>query len=404
MNIIIINDFAFINGGAEKVAIQSAIELSKMRNEVYFFAAVGPVCSELKNSKVNVICLDNNDILKDKNRLRAGVNGLWNANAARRFKVEFNKFDRSNSIVHIHSWQKSLTSSVIWSAYKLGLKIVMTLHNYSIACPNGGFYNYKTNSVCKKDPISIGCLCTNCDSRKYIHKIWRSIRQIIESKIIRLNSIIKHYIYISNNSRNVLCKYIDDDSNYYYVSNPISLERESRYQVESGKCYAYVGRLSKEKGVATFAKAIKLSNVEGIIIGDGVLRQEIINENPNVKISGWVDEREISNLLKNVRALILPSLWYEGMPLVVLEALSRGIPVIVSNVCNATEIVKDEFNGLHFNVNDKIDLAHKIDKFKDDNYLKDISINAYNEFWKSPFVMKRHIAELKDAYEKIILR
>lgn len=400
--VIILNDFAFINGGAEKVAIQSAIELAKVGKKVYFFSAVGPICEELKNSKVEVICLNEKDILRDKNRIRAIINGLWNFNAKRKFAKCFKDIDREKCIVHIHSWQKALTSSVILQAYNMGFRIALTLHNYSIACPNGGFYDFNKQKVCQLKPLSFKCICRNCDSRSFTHKVWRVIRQIIESKIVKIKDKIHGYIYISKKSKSILEKNIGVDCKYYYVSNPTNLIKKDRIKVENNNVYAFIGRLSKEKGCLTFAKAIENAQVEGIFIGEGEMRGDILETNKNIKITGWIEEIEINNILKDVRAIVLPSLWYEGMPLVVLEGLSKGIPIIVSDVCNATELVIEDINGLHFNTNNEIDLANQLNKLQDNELIEKLSISAYQRFWEKPFNIKRHIQELDVAYNKIL--
>ena len=75
-DLIIICDYAYIDGGASGVAIQTAIAMADKIENVYFFAAVGPVCNELKSSRVKVVCLNQNDINTEKNRLKACLFGL----------------------------------------------------------------------------------------------------------------------------------------------------------------------------------------------------------------------------------------------------------------------------------------------------------------------------------------
>ena len=76
-NIIVAYDYADINGGAAKVAIESAIALSKNSINVYYFAAVGPIDEKLKQSKVVVKCL-NIQYINHGNSIAAINNGIWN--------------------------------------------------------------------------------------------------------------------------------------------------------------------------------------------------------------------------------------------------------------------------------------------------------------------------------------
>ena len=84
-NIIIVNDFAFINGGAGSVAIRTACELSRRGKRVFFFAGVAPVDACLEATGVKVFCLNQYDILNNSNRLEAIIQGLWNQKAYKEF-------------------------------------------------------------------------------------------------------------------------------------------------------------------------------------------------------------------------------------------------------------------------------------------------------------------------------
>jgi hypothetical protein len=82
-NVIIVNDFAHVNGGAGQVAFSSAKELAHRGFNVVVFSAVAPIDERLEFDRVKVVCLAQKDILTEKNRLRAIVQGCWNKNAKR---------------------------------------------------------------------------------------------------------------------------------------------------------------------------------------------------------------------------------------------------------------------------------------------------------------------------------
>lgn len=142
-NIIIINDYAFINGGAGKVAITSACSLALKGYNVTLLCAVGPIDDCLIKSGVHVVCLEQKDILLNPNRLQASFQGIWNRKAAFVLKELLFDCNPSETIIHFHGWTKALSASLFSVLSKTSFKVIITLHDFFCFCPNGGFYDYK---------------------------------------------------------------------------------------------------------------------------------------------------------------------------------------------------------------------------------------------------------------------
>lgn len=405
MNIIIVNDYCNINGGSDKVAIISAIELGKRGFNVFFFGAAGPICEQLQKSKVNVICLNQQDVWKEKNKIKSFKNGIWNSKSKEELLKFLNNYTNNDTIVHFHGLTKSLTFSVIEAAFEKKYKFVFTLHDYFTACPNGTYYNYRTQKICSYRPLSMACKVCNCDSRHYYHKIWRVLRheKLTQRRIIK--SKINNYIYISETSKNVLKPYLAQDANFYYVKNPVDIEKEEPVDVKNNNNFIYIGRLSKDKGCLLFARAAKEVNLNAIFVGEGELKDEIKRVYPKARITGWVDKNTIKEELENARALIFPSLWYETLGLTALEAQAKGVPVIVSNTCTAREIVKDKKAGLWFKSGDIKDLKEKIETISNNDELtEEYGENAYKSYWENDFSIENHVNQLVKVYEHILER
>ena len=89
------------------------------------------------------------------------------------------------------------------------------------------------------------------------------------------------------------------------------------------------------------------------IVGDGPMFNELKNLNhPKLIVLGKKNKNQILKLMSEATCLLFPSKWYEGMPLVLLEALSVGLPIVASNIGNMKFIIKNNYNGLLFNIND----------------------------------------------------
>ena len=298
MRIIILNDYAYINGGAGKIAMNTAIALAKKNYEVYFFSAVGPVDEKIKEIKnLQVICLNQYDILTDPNRFRAIINGIWNFKSRKILGNLLEQCDIKNTIIHVHGIEKALSSSCINIAVKKGFKVLFHLHEYGIACPNMGFYNYQKQEICKLKPLSLKCLLSNCDSRCYMHKCWRVIRQYIQQNIGGIPKYVD-YVYISRFSYNILKPFLNKNNKVFYVSNPVDMDKEERIKVENNKEIIFIGRLVPEKNPILLAKVAKKMNLSVTFIGSGPCENEIKKIYPLSKITGWVDKNTIEKLLK----------------------------------------------------------------------------------------------------------
>ncbi len=95
-----------------------------------------------------------------------------------------------------------------------------------------------------------------------------------------------------------------------------------------------------------FAEAAQRAGVRAIFVGDGPEADQIRRINPAAEITGWVSPEEVQNRLGTARAVVFPSLWYEGQPLVPIEALLRGVPVVCGRWSAAHEVVEHGVNGV----------------------------------------------------------
>ena len=400
--IVIVNDFAHVNGGAAQVALESAKALAGRGLRVILFTAVEPIDESLAESGVEVICIGQQEIARDPDRIRAFRQGLWNQLAADKFTTVLNDLNPRKTIVHVHGWTKSLSSSVIRAAIDKSFSIILTLHDYFCACPNGGFFDYKKNVICTRRALSFDCISTNCDKQSFGHKLYRVARQRKQTKTGRIPSGIKHFISISGFSLNILKPYLPADAIVHSVLNPIFIDKTE--PAEPAKCdhFLVIGRLSPEKGISLAAEAAAQARVKLTIVGDGELRGQLETRFLEVTFAGWQDRAGIIDHLRSSRALILPSLWYETQGMVVAEAAALGIPAIVPDTCAARDMVVDGTNGLWFTGGDAADLADKITLLNDSETTTRMGQAAFNTFWASPPTIQAHTDQLLAVYRRML--
>jgi glycosyltransferase involved in cell wall biosynthesis len=399
MRILVVNDFANVNGGASQVALSSAIGLARAGHSVTLFAAVGPISSELQQDGLEVICTGQQEILHDTDRRRAFLQGLWNRPAAQRFSDLLRDCDPAQTIVHIHGWTKALSSSVAAAALSRKFAVVLTLHDYFSVCPNGAFYHYPGQHPCRLRGLSAACLFSHCDARSYAQKLWRFARGIIQRKFGGIPDRARNFITVSKLSQSILQPYLPAGARLFRIGNPIASRQTEPVNVATNDWLAVVGRITAEKGVSLLTG---LDDQKLLFIGDGPLRDEVAKRLPGAHITGWLPHDRALEQLRQARALIFPSLLFETQGMVVLEAAALGIPALVPDTCAAREFVEDGVTGLWFRGGDARDLTAGVERLSDPDFAARLGRMAYERYWSAPPDLERHVHDLEGVYQDIL--
>ncbi len=403
MVVIVLSDYGHVNGGAAQVAIRGLNALADSGHKIIFVSAVGPVDEAIDRSKVETINFGLHDLLDNPSRISAAVRGIWDWDCARKLRTVLEQCDNADSIVHVHSWSKSFSSSVIHESVKMGFEVVCTLHDYFTVCPNGALFDFQKNEICHLKPLSFLCLTSHCDARSYSHKLWRVVRQFAQNEIAGLPESIRHYIAVSEASAKIMRPNLGKMSQVHFVRNPIDVPRAQMATPASNEGFLFVGRFSPEKGAALFAQAAGKAGASARFAGKGEGQVQILEANPNSVMLGWLGKDEVQQEIRSCRALVFPSLWYETQGLVVQEAAAHGIPVVVSDSCVARDSIVDGETGLLFRAGDSDDLAEKIRFLNEDaEFAGRMGRAAYHRFWADPPTLDNHVDELLACYQSIL--
>jgi glycosyltransferase involved in cell wall biosynthesis len=402
-HVVVVNDAAHVTGGAGMVALASAVGLAQAGHAVTVFTAHGPIMEELLlYPNLQVVCLGQHDILQHPDRIAASIQGLWNHPAASAMKQVLSNLAPTNTVVHAHTWTKALSSSVLRMARDRGFKIVITLHDYFVACPNGGFFIYPGNRLCTLPPLSVRCAMVQCDSRNHWHKLWRTLRQVLQAHLGGIPARVRHFITVSDFSAQVLRPYLPSAASLWRIDNPVRVAARAPVPVQNNKTFVALGRLGPEKGLQLFAEASKRSGLQAMIVGDGPLRQVLQESCPGTQITGWLEHDQAMQQLDHARVLVFPSLCYETHGLAVLEAAARGVPAIVSDSSAACDLIEHGVTGISFKSGDQADLARKMKVLCDDETVVAMGKAAYQRFWSHPPTLAGHIKALQDLYTKML--
>ncbi|ALG91046.1 MULTISPECIES: glycosyltransferase family 4 protein [Actibacterium] len=399
--IVIATDSARLNGGTAKVAFIEAKGLVAMGYRVIFFAPTGPVDPDLAASGVEVICLNEPDVLDDPNRLRAMRRGIWNVGAARALRATLAPLDPVRTAIHAHSFSRALSPALGPVLTGAGFPSLFTMHEYFLACPNGGFYDYRKEEICTRRPLGPRCMSTNCDARSGLQKGWRVARQVALWGPGGLPRKLRHIAYISETQLAAMRPYLPAGAQLHHILNPVEIDLNApRVAAENNDVFLFIGRLMPEKGALDFARAAKVAGVRAVFLGSGPQEAEIRAANPEAELAGWVSPAEVAQWLARARALVFPSLWYEGYPLVTCEALGVGVPCIVGKWSAAHEMVEDGVNGIVYDRREA--LAGALGRLRDTATVAAMSRAAYARRVHYAASPETHCAHVIEVLEEVI--
>ncbi len=351
MKILIVHNKYKIYGGEESV----------FRNEVDLLKKNG--------HEVETFLMDNDEIGSVFSKIKIGLFGFYNPFSSKIIRKKVDKF--LPDIIHIHNFFPLISPSIFFKRARKKIPVVMTLHNYRLICQNAIlFRNGKICERCIKKKVPLVGVISKCYRNSSIqtlilvlvtgfHKIIGTWKKRVD-RYICLSEFQKKKILES--SLNLKSDQIKVKPNFAFEGGEEFLKRED--------FFLYVGRISVEKGIGTVVEAFKNTDYKLKIIGEGCIQEEIkktCDLQDNMDFLGVMDHDSVMKQMKLAKGLIFPSNIYEGFPMVIVEALLSGTPVIASDIGSQSEIITDGENGYHFTADDPDDLRRKVKKLYNNN-------------------------------------
>lgn len=347
--VVIISDSAVVDGGAAKVALQTAKVLTDAGYTVIYFAG-GSEADSYYLRGVDVRLVNKDSLRHSKNRVSAALNGIFDKNVYRELFFLLDKLNKKNSIVHVHSWASVLSPSIFRAIYNAEIPCVVTAHDYCLGCPNSCLYDFTKCEICRRYPLSPSCILHDCDRDSYLVKLFRILRY--RSQLRELRKLKPGIIFVSNFQKDKLEPLLRFKMASFVVRNPIegSFENLEENKRASETCrFLYVGRVEAEKGVDLFCKAALRLGCEAIVLGDGKERASLQKQFSGMKFKGWATKDDVIDAMRESTALVIPSRWYEASPLTPIEAMmNAALPCIVADSCAAVDDVIDGVTGCVF--------------------------------------------------------
>ncbi|WP_244642532.1 glycosyltransferase family 4 protein [Phyllobacterium sp. 628] len=263
-------------------------------------------------------------------------------------------------IAHAHNVYHHLSPSVFATLKKANIPTVMTVHDLKLACPA---YKMLVN----------GHVCEECRGGKIYNVLrHRCIKgSTVLSGLVFLETIVhrglglyRHkvdkFVVPSRFYREKLIEWGWPAEQLIYIPNFVDTQ-EFTTGWDEGDYFVFAGRLAPEKGLVTLIKAAAMAKQRLVIAGTGpdeaMLKALVQELGADVTFAGYVSGQNLTRLIGESKALVLPSEWYENAPVSILEAYALGKPVIGAAIGGIPEMIRDGETGMTAISGDANDLA-----------------------------------------------
>ena len=281
------------------------------------------------------------------------------------------KFIADNNIKHLHNHFADSSCTVAMLASSLGeFDFSFSIHGPSI------FFDPQKWRLDEKvrQATFVRCISHFCRSQLYI---WASEQYWNKSTIIHCAIDINNYALAHHEGQ--------------------------------AKTLIFVGRLDTVKGVSILLSIMpKLINqypeIELLLVGDGPSRSDLeksVQENKiekNVKFLGYRTPDEVSQLLSESQIFVLPS-FAEGLPVVLMEAMASGLPVVTTRIAGVAELVEHEDNGYLVHAGDTDSLYDSIKILIDTPELRKSMGEKGHEKVKKEFALETEVSKLAENFK-----
>lgn len=333
---------------------------------------------------VKLYLINNDSIVGIFEKIKTGLHVNYSTTAKQNLTIALKEFHPD--IVHFHNIFPKLTPSAYDACHELNIPVVQTLHNYRNICPAALLM--RDGKVCEKciNHSTMNAVRYRCYRESTLQSLAVARMVSYHKKHKTWHTGVDQFIALTQFAKSKFeeagfpPEKISVKPNF--ITPTPAIDQRSIKKKDHQRFVLFVGRLSKEKGLYTLIEAFKDLDIPLKIAGDGPLMVELnTNTQDNIEFLGSLPQPDIQQLMQDAEFLIMPSLWYEGFPMVIVEAFSNALPVLCSKLGGMAEIIKHDSNGQHFEAGNVDSLRKSVyELFNNPKKCHDMGINSKNEF------------------------
>lgn len=195
------------------------------------------------------------------------------------------------------------------------------------------------------------------------------------------------------------------------AANKIDKTKEFNFS-PNDKVIGIIGRLVEQKGQVYFLEMMRIlkqkyPDIKGLVIGEGPLKEKLIHKAKELQLEKSVVftglRKDIPDLLNFIDILVSSST-YEGLPMILLEAMAAGKPIVATRVGGNPEIIDDGKTGFLVPAKDPQALVDRVASLLDDNeYSKKIGDSAQEKV-KKLYSIEKMLQDTENIYDELLTK
>jgi glycosyltransferase involved in cell wall biosynthesis len=316
--------------------------------------------------------------------------------------------ERTPDVAHLHNVYHQLTLSVVDELARRRVPMVLTLHDWKIACP--AYTLFTEGSPCRR--CVHGSVANAVVHRCVKGSVLASGVAAAEAALSRHRGTygkIQRFIAPSRFAVDVAGMSGVEPRRIAYVPNFLTDVELSAAPAPGPRepVLLYAGRLDATKGIrpllAAFARVRAPAALR--IAGSGELEDEVraaAARDPRIEYLGRIERAELLAQLDRARAVVLPSVWEDNGPLAILEAQARGAALVVTDRGGLPEFVRDRESGLIVAAEDVAALAEAMQRLVEDPQLAQRLGEVGRKDVEAQHNAARHYERLLSVYSEAI--
>jgi glycosyltransferase involved in cell wall biosynthesis len=282
----------------------------------------------------------------------------------------------------LHNLFPIISPSVIPFLKRKKIKVFQVVHNYRMLCPIGLFYH--NGEICEKctgKGKEWNCVKNRCN-KGFLGSFSFFLRAYFTRKLGYYNHV-DAFLSLTNFQKNKLVANGFDANKIIILPNSFKANNKNEKwlnEVEATNI-GFIGRLTHEKGLQDFIEiAKKMPHQQFLIAGDNSnITEDLLLL--NVTFLGLLSAEHLPEFYKKCKVILFLSKLYEGFPMILLESMSYGVPVIVYNLAAMPEIIENNKEGFVVEIEDFENIIEKINQlFQDQELYHKLSLQCVEKF------------------------